>query len=229
MIQRAEASGYEAIVLTVDTPLLGRREADVRNRFALPSHLTLGNFDQTGGKHALVSKAEGNSGLAAYVASLFDQAISWKDVKWLKSITKLPVVVKGILSPEDARIAVQLGCEGVLVSNHGARQLDGVPATIEALKDVVKAVDGRAEVYMDGGIRRGTDVFKALALGARAVFIGRPLLWGLAQNGEHGVMEVLRILSSELQNAMMFSGVASVQEIGPEYLIREDYYRRSNL
>ena len=159
LVKRAEDAGYKAIVLTVDTPLLGRREPDVRNRFALPSHLQLGNF-QKQDKHAQVGKDASTSGLAAYVASLFDQTISWDDVKWLKKLTTLPLIVKGILSPHDAKIAVDLGCEGILVSNHGARQLDGVPATIEALQDVVRAVDGRAEVYLDGGVRRGTDVFK---------------------------------------------------------------------
>uniref|UniRef100_H3G504 FMN hydroxy acid dehydrogenase domain-containing protein n=1 Tax=Phytophthora ramorum TaxID=164328 RepID=H3G504_PHYRM len=154
------------------------------------------------------------SGLAHYVSELFDLTLNWNDVKWLKSITELPVVVKGVLSPEDAKIAVDMGCEGVLVSNHGARQLDGVSATIDALPAIVKAVDGRAEVYLDGGVRRGTDVFKALALGARAVFLGRPVLYGLAHSGEAGVASVLRILNEELKHAMLFSGTAKLADIG---------------
>ncbi|RLN89951.1 hypothetical protein BBJ28_00025209, partial [Nothophytophthora sp. Chile5] len=176
---RAEEAGYKAIVLTVDAPVLGNREPDVRNHFSIPSHLTMANF------------AAQNSDLtdyADYVSDLYDQTLSWKDVQWLKSITKLPVVVKGVLTPEDAKIAVEIGCEGILVSNHGARQLDGVSATIDALPAIVQAVNGRAEVYMDGGIRRGTDVLliyfvvQALALGARAVFLGRPILYGLAHS-----------------------------------------------
>lgn len=182
LVQRAECAGYKAIVLTVDTPMLGHREADVRNHFSLPDHLTTANFSQVGGEHEHGIKSLKDSGLAHYVSELFDLTLNWNDVKWLKSITSLPIVVKGILSPEDAKIAVELGCEGILVSNHGARQLDGVAATIDALPAIVKAVNSRAEVYLDGGIRRGTDVFKALALGARAVFVGRPVLFGLAHS-----------------------------------------------
>ena len=182
LVQRAEKAGYKAIVLTVDTPMLGHREPDVRNHFSLPSHLTMANFTHVGGAYEHGVTSHKDSGLATYVSDLFDLTLNWNDVKWLKSITRLPVVVKGVLSPEDATIAVEMGCEGVLVSNHGARQLDGVAATIDALPAIVKAVDGRAEVYMDGGVRRGTDVFKALALGARAVFLGRPILFGLAHS-----------------------------------------------
>ncbi|KAL8006761.1 putative FMN-dependent dehydrogenase, alpha-hydroxy acid dehydrogenase, FMN-dependent [Plasmopara halstedii] len=214
LVHRAEKSGYKAIVLTVDTPKLGHREPDVRNRFSLPNHLTMANFTRVGGEHEKGVCSNEDSGLAHYVSELFDLTLNWNDVKWLKSITELPIVVKGVLSPEDAKIAVGLGCEGILVSNHGARQLDGVAATIDALPAIVKAVDGRAEVYMDGGIRRGTDVFKALALGARAVFIGRPILFGLAHSGEAGVINVLRILTDELKHAMLFSGTARLADIG---------------
>ncbi|GMF16311.1 unnamed protein product [Phytophthora fragariaefolia] len=182
LVRRAEQAGYKAIVLTVDTPMLGHREPDVRNRFSLPGHLTMANFAEVGGEHEHGVSSLKDSGLAHYVSELFDLTLNWNDVKWLKSITKLPVVVKGVLSPEDAKIAVDMGCEGILVSNHGARQLDGVAATIDALPAIVQAVDGRAEVYLDGGVRRGTDVFKALALGARAVFLGRPVLFGLAHS-----------------------------------------------
>jgi (S)-2-hydroxy-acid oxidase len=172
LVRRAEQAGYKAIVLTVDAPVLGNREADVRNHFSVPSHLTMANF---GPQNA-------TSDYADYVSALYDQSLSWKDVEWLKGITKLPIVAKGVLTPEDAVMAVESGCGGILVSNHGARQLDGVAATIDALPAIVKAVDGRAEVYLDGGVRRGTDVFKALALGARAVFVGRPVLFGLAHS-----------------------------------------------
>jgi (S)-2-hydroxy-acid oxidase len=160
LVLRAEKAGYKAIVLTVDTPKLGHREPDVRNKFHLPPHLKAANFLQVGGQHANGVRSLQDSGLAQYVGELFDLTLNWEDVKWLKSITKLPVVVKGVLTAEDAKIAVEMGCEGILVSNHGARQLDGVSSTIEALPEVVAAVNGRAEVYMDGGVRRGTDVFK---------------------------------------------------------------------
>ncbi|RLN55210.1 hypothetical protein BBJ29_006121 [Phytophthora kernoviae] len=173
LVRRAEKAGYKAIVLTVDTPVLGKREHDIRNHFSVPRHLTMANF---------APQNADSTDYADYVSNLYDQTLSWKDVRWLKNISKLPVVVKGILTSEDAKIAVEIGCEGVLVSNHGARQLDGVSATIDALPAIVQAVNGRAEVYMDGGVRRGTDVFKALALGARAVFVGRPVLYGLAHN-----------------------------------------------
>ncbi|TDH68921.1 hypothetical protein CCR75_000275 [Bremia lactucae] len=221
LVQRAECAGYKAIVLTVDTPMLGHREADVRNHFSLPDHLTTANFSQVGGEHEHGIKSLKDSGLAHYVSELFDLTLNWNDVKWLKSITSLPIVVKGILSPEDAKIAVELGCEGILVSNHGARQLDGVAATIDALPAIVKAVNSRAEVYLDGGIRRGTDVFKALALGARAVFVGRPVLFGLAHSGEAGVSNVLRIINDELKHTMLFSGTATLTDISPAYVRRE--------
>ncbi|KAF4320816.1 hypothetical protein BBO99_00002903 [Phytophthora kernoviae] len=211
LVRRAEKAGYKAIVLTVDTPVLGKREHDIRNHFSVPRHLTMANF---------APQNADSTDYADYVRNLYDQTLSWKDVQWLKNISKLPVVVKGILTPEDAKIAVEIGCEGVLVSNHGARQLDGVSATIDALPAIVKAVNGRAEVYMDGGVRRGTDVFKALALGARAVFVGRPVLYGLAHNGETGVSRVLRILNDELKHVMLFSGTGTLGNISPAYIRR---------
>lgn len=220
LVKRAEKAGYKAIVLTVDTPMLGHREADVRNHFSLPNHLTMANFAQVGGQHEHGVASLKDSGLADYVSELFDLTLNWNDVKWLKSITHLPVVVKGVLSPEDAKIAVEMGCEGILVSNHGARQLDGVSSTIDALPAIVKAVNGRAEVYLDGGVRRGTDVFKALALGARAVFLGRPVLYGLAHSGEAGVSSVLRILNQELKHAMLFAGTKTLADINPAYVRR---------
>uniref|UniRef100_A0A8C6WXI6 (S)-2-hydroxy-acid oxidase n=1 Tax=Neogobius melanostomus TaxID=47308 RepID=A0A8C6WXI6_9GOBI len=166
LVRRAEQAGYQAIFLTVDTPYLGRRWDDVRNRFKLPSHLSYGE----------------DSGLSVYVSKAIDPSLSWEDVLWLKAHTQLPVILKGILT-EDARQAVDCGVDGILVSNHGARQLDGVPATLDVLSEVVQAVAGRCDVYLDGGVRKGTDVLKALALGAKAVFIGRPVLWGLACQG----------------------------------------------
>ncbi|KDO33746.1 hypothetical protein SPRG_01627 [Saprolegnia parasitica CBS 223.65] len=222
LVVRAEKAGYKALVLTVDTPVLGSREPDHRNNFALPKHLTMANF--THGKHA---HRMNEVGLSQYTKELFDLNITWDDVAWLQSITTLPVVVKGILTPEDAIMACDVGCKGILVSNHGARQLDTVPATIEVLPAIVEAVQGRAEVYLDGGVRRGTDVFKALALGARAVFLGRPTLWGLAHSGQQGVEDVISMLTNELAHAMMFSATTTLADIGPNYVRHEAYFRQA--
>ena len=151
--------------------------------------------------------------MAAYVASLFDPALTWKDIEWLARVTKLPILVKGILRPDDALRAVKHGASGIIVSNHGARQLDTTPATISILPEIVDAVAGAVEVYVDGGIRRGTDVLKAMAYGARAVLIGRPILWGLAVGGEDGVSYVLEMLRQELDLAMALSGCPTLTAI----------------
>lgn len=214
LARRAERAGYKALAITVDTPVLGRREADVRNRFKLPGHLTMANFASEGGSHAEGTKDGGkDSGLAAYVASLIDRTLQWKDVQWLRSVCNLPIVVKGVMTPEDALMAMQCGVDAIWVSNHGARQLDTVASTIELLPDIVKAVNGRCEVYLDGGVCRGTDAFKALALGARAVFIGRPVLWGLAHSGEEGVYQVLELLKKEFEMAMRLTGCTKLSDI----------------
>jgi len=211
LVQRAAAAGCSALVLTVDAQIWGRRERDVRNRFQLPAGLSVKNL-MPAGQEAFPKEAQ-DSGLAAYVASLFDQTLSWRDVEWLCGLTTLPVLLKGIVHPDDARLAVAHGAAGVIVSNHGGRQLDTAPATIEALPAVVEAVDGRIEVLIDGGIRRGTDVIKALALGARAVAVGRPVLWGLAYDGQRGVERVLELLRSEVDLAVGLCGAASIHEL----------------
>ncbi|KAJ1156536.1 hypothetical protein NDU88_009255 [Pleurodeles waltl] len=206
LVQRAERAGYKGIFLTVDTPYLGRRFDDVRNRFQLPPHLRMKNF-QTSDLAFASEKGYGeDSGLAVYVAKAIDPSIKWVDIEWLRGLTSLPIVAKGILRADDALEAVKHGVDGILVSNHGARQLDGVPATIDALPEIVEAVKGKVEVYLDGGIRKGTDVLKALALGANAVFIGRPVLWGLAYQGEDGVHDVLQMLKEELRLSMALAG-----------------------
>ncbi len=170
VVQRAVAAGYRAIVLTADLPVLGNREKDVRNNFVLPSHMRLANFPDE------QPEPEQNS-----ISIPF--APTWETLDWLKTLTSLPIIVKGILTAEDALLALERGVSGIVVSNHGGRQLDTALASIEALPEIVEAVAGRCEVYLDSGIRRGTDVLKALALGARAVLIGRPIFWGLAVNG----------------------------------------------
>ncbi len=203
MVRRAEACGCTALVLTVTMPVLGRRERDARNGFRLPDGMEMANFH--GLRHAAFPDAHG-SRFEAFVDSEFDRSLTWEAVEWLRSITRLPVLLKGIVTPEDAALAVTHGVAGVIVSNHGGRQLDGAEPTLLALPRVVEAVDGRAPVLVDGGIRRGTDVAKALSLGARAVLIGRPYLWGLAVDGQAGVERVLALLRAELERALALLG-----------------------
>ena len=190
-IEEAVDAGYSALVLTVDVPYIGRRERDVRVGFEVPEGLTV-QGDLFG---------EG-----------FDASVSWRDLEWLAGYG-LPVVVKGLLTAEDAQLACEHGAAAVVVSNHGGRQLDGVSATLDVLEEVVAAVDGRAEVYLDGGVRRGVDVLKALALGARAVLIGRAMLWGLAVAGEEGVTDVLRMFQEEVELGLALVGCASPADV----------------
>ncbi|KAJ1667495.1 Hydroxyacid oxidase 1 [Coemansia sp. RSA 1813] len=223
LIERAQDSGYSAIALTVDTPFLGRRLADIRNKFRLPPHLTMANFAdqakaQVSSSGESQSAAENSSGLATYVASQIDPTLNWAHVQWVKSVSRVPVLVKGVLTAEDAELAVQAGVDGIIVSNHGGRQMDTAPATIDALEEVCCAVRGRVEVYLDGGVRRGTDVLKALALGARAVFLGRPVLWALNYNGEDGVVEMLDMINEEFRLAMALAGCATVSDIKREHV-----------
>ena len=205
LVARAEAAGYEAIVLTVDAPLLGRRERDARNRFALPEGMTAANLADA---LARVSSDGRDSGLFQFFASQIDPGFTWADLATLCSSTRLPVLVKGVLRADDATRAIEAGARGVIVSNHGGRQLDTAIASIDALPEVVEAVAGRAPVLVDGGIRRGTDILKALALGADAVLLGRPILWGLV-DGEAGVRHVLQLLHAEFDLAMALAGCAS--------------------
>ncbi|KAL5732140.1 (S)-2-hydroxy-acid oxidase [Ranunculus cassubicifolius] len=207
LIRRAERCGYKAIVLTADAPRHGRREADIKNQMIRP-HLK--NFE---GLLSTKVDTEKGSNLEAFTSKAFDPSFSWKDIEWLKSITKLPILIKGVLTAEDAVKAVEVGVAGIIVSNHGGRQLDHAPATITVLEEVVQAVRGKVPVLFDGGIRRGTDVFKALALGAQAVLIGRPVIYGLAAKGEYGVRRVIEMLRDELELTMALSGCCSVNDI----------------
>jgi len=211
VVARAEAAGCRALVLTVDAPLIGTRERDVRNGFALPAGLSVANMLPSG--YGAIGARPGESGLAAYVAEMLDTSVTWEDVAWLRSRTRLPLVLKGVVRADDARRAVDAGVDGVVVSNHGGRQLDTSPATIEVLGRVVDVVQGRCEVLVDGGVRRGTDVLKALALGARAVLLGRPVLWGLALDGQSGVEHVLELLRREIDLAMALAGCSSVADV----------------
>ncbi|HSN26561.1 MAG TPA: alpha-hydroxy acid oxidase [Kofleriaceae bacterium] len=209
LVRRVEAAGCKALVLTVDAPLLGRRERDVRNRFALPPGLAVENMHGYGE----VGRPAMDSGLAQYFADLIDPSLTWEAIGWLRSLTKLPVLVKGIVRADDAARAVAAGASGIVVSNHGGRQLDASPATIEVLARVSDAVAGRAEILLDGGVRRGADVIKALALGAKAVLVGRPVLWGLAAAGRAGVAAALGVLRRELDLAMALCGCPDVASI----------------
>ncbi|MBX5448683.1 alpha-hydroxy acid oxidase [Thermogemmatispora sp.] len=193
LVARAEAAGYQGLVLTVDTPRWGNKERAARHPLTRGIHKA--NFE---------NESE---------ADLPDPSCTWEIIPWLRSLTRLPLILKGILTPEDAQRACDYGVDAIIVSNHGGRQLDGVPATIEVLPEIVEAVAGRCEVYLDGGIRRGTDILKALALGARAVLVGRPPLWGLAVNGAQGVADVLDILRDELEQAMALAGCPRLADI----------------
>jgi isopentenyl diphosphate isomerase/L-lactate dehydrogenase-like FMN-dependent dehydrogenase len=200
LVEQARAEGFTVLVLTVDAPVLGRRERDFRTRFTLPADVSVASLGRGG-----MTPAE--------TTELFSPAVSWKDVERFASWAGLPIVVKGVLTAEDALLACEHGAAGIVVSNHGGRQLDGVPATIDALPEVVEAVDGRVEVLVDGGVRRGADVVRALALGARAVLAGRAPLWGLAAGGEAGAQQVLELLREEIRLALQLVGCRTPADV----------------
>lgn len=221
LVRRAEENGYEALVVTVDSPLLGRREKDIANGFHLPQGLRAANLENFNMGTVAQSEDHKESGLAAYIASLYDTSLTWKELSWIVSLTKLPVLVKGILRGDDALLAMDHGAAGIIVSNHGGRQLDTTVPTIKALPAVVKALrqhGHQCPVIMDGGVRRGTDVLKAMALGARAVLLGRPLLWGLALAGENGAAAVLDMIRAELDLALGLIGCPSVADLTGDLL-----------
>jgi isopentenyl diphosphate isomerase/L-lactate dehydrogenase-like FMN-dependent dehydrogenase/DNA-binding transcriptional MocR family regulator len=206
IIERAENAGFEAVVLTVDCPRLGRRLRDLRNGFRLPPGTTPANLEPADGSEFTAP--------AAHALAEFEPALDWGVVEWLRSVTRLPILLKGLMTGADGARAVDAGVDGVIVSNHGGRQLDGVRATLDALPEVAAAVAGGCPVLLDGGVRKGTDVMAALALGADAVLLGRPVLHGLAVAGEQGVTDVLGLLSEELGDAMILTGTPSVADIG---------------
>jgi isopentenyl diphosphate isomerase/L-lactate dehydrogenase-like FMN-dependent dehydrogenase len=209
VVENAEASGCEALVLTVDTPVLGRRERDLRTGFVVEAATAVPSVRAAGLREPMP-----NDGMSiSELAQLLDPGLTWADVEQLVAGTALPVIVKGVLDPRDARHAVDHGAAGVVVSNHGGRQLDTVPPTAECLPAVVDEVGEDADVIVDGGIRRGTDVFKALAIGARAVMVGRPVLWGLAVGGAQGASRVLELLITELDNTLALAGAPSIKEL----------------
>jgi 4-hydroxymandelate oxidase len=208
LIDRATEAGCGALIVTVDVPVMGRRLRDVRNSFALPSEVVAANLvDKYTEAHSVLN---GSSAVAAHTATAFDPTFSWQDLAWVRSVTEIPLLVKGILDPRDALAAVDAGADGVVVSNHGGRQFDGAPASIDALGSVIDAVGNDFPVLLDSGIRGGTDVLKALAIGADAVLVGRPLLWALAAGA---VDEALALLGGELRDAMLLAGCADLAAV----------------
>lgn len=236
--ERAAAAGYDALVLTVDNQLLGRRERDLRNGFTIPPRFSLGDIAAMATKarwlmrmgpvlprvtfanYARPDETTDLGSLARRMTSLLDPGLSWADVDWLRGIWKGPLILKGILHPQEATRAVEHGVDGIVVSNHGGRQLDGAIASLDALPGIVSAVNGTIPVLLDGGVRRGSDVVKALALGARACLIGRPHLWGLTVAGEAGVAHVLRLLRDEIDRTLGLMGARRIADLGPAHVAR---------
>ena len=211
LVQAAAVAGYTALVLTVDVQILGRRERDLRHAFALPDGVRMRNFERRFGDLPADTAT-------AHLANVANPALTWADLAWMRDLSGLPVIVKGILTAEDATLAVEHGAAAVWVSNHGGRQLDGAIASLDALPDVVMAVRGRVPVVFDGGVRRGTDALKALALGADLIAVGRPVLYGLAAAGEAGAHAVMAMLTRELHTALTLCGVPSLASVGPDLL-----------
>ena len=235
IVERARKSGYQALVLTVDVPISARRERDLRNGFTIPPRPRvnqIGDLVQhfgwfyaqlkseiTGHKMSMGNFTPENVGMRTrlkmleVVNELFDPSITWSDVAWLKSIWNGPIVIKGIMTPEDAKLAIKAGADAIWISNHGGRQLDGVSGTIEVLPEIAKAVKGKAEIYLDGGVRRGSDIVKAIALGANACMIGRPYMYGLAANGAAGVESIIGILEIEMDATMALMGRPTIASL----------------
>ena len=218
LVARAAECGCRAIALTVDAPVGGVRERDLRNDFKFPSELPMRNVLPAGPEPPAPNAPP--LSFQQYVNSMLDPSLDWGDLEWLCARTKLPVLVKGVVRPDDAVRAAEHGAQGVIVSNHGGRQLDTAPAALDVLEPIVQAVGERLTVLADGGVRRGTDVLKALALGAKAVLVGRPVLWGLAVGGEAGARRVLELLRNELDVAMALAGCRTVGEIDRDLVRR---------
>ena len=239
LVERARDNGYKAIMLTVDTPVFGRRERDVRRGFTLPPKIGLETFvdgilhpkwtwDFVRSEPITFSAVAGRKSvdgstavtLSDYVNSQFDPTLSWKDLDWIREVSGLPLMLKGIQSVEDAKLAVKLGVDAIALSNHGGRQYDGAPAPVALLPRVVDAVGGSIEVLVDGGVRRGSDVVKACALGARAVMFGRPYLYGLGAGGEMGVRWAIDHITSGVTRTMGLIGETSITKLSPGVVTR---------
>ncbi|MEX2123657.1 MAG: alpha-hydroxy acid oxidase [Woeseia sp.] len=217
LVRRAEAAGYAALVITVDAVVGGVRNREQRAGFRLPPGVEAVNLRSRDEQPEMIARA-GES--AVFGSPIVAAAPTWKDLEWLRSLTSLPVLLKGVMSPADAAIAADLGVAGIIVSNHGGRILDAQPAAIDALDGIAQAVHGRLPLLLDGGVRRGTDVLKGLALGARAVLVGRPYIYGLAAAGASGVAHVLHMLRTELEIAMVLTGCRTLADIGRDLLWR---------
>lgn len=223
IIRRAETANYQAIVLTVDAPVSGLRERDQSHNFQFPSTIQFKNLSKENLNNKSITSSE--SAVARYV-DLYDKTITWKDLDWLRSKTKLPIIIKGVLHPDDAKLALDNGVDAIIVSNHGGRQLDNSVSTISILPKIVKVINNKIPILMDGGIRRGIDIFKALAMGADGVLVGRPIIWGLSIDGAEGVISILNLLKLELINAMTLAGFTSISQLkseGASVLLRERY------
>jgi L-lactate dehydrogenase (cytochrome) len=241
-VERARAAGYRALLLTVDVQVISRRERDLRNGFTVPPRVTARNVVDTlrragwvrrvlmGQRRLTLANLVGAPGaprtdivtLAGVANRQVDPSISWADLAWFRSLWSGPLILKGVMTAADARRAAEHGMDGLIVSNHGGRQLDGTRATIEALPEIVDAVGNRMEVLLDGGVRRGADVVRALALGARAVMVGRPYLYGLATGGQAGVRRALEILANEVDHVLALTGVPRVADLEPSLVRRAD-------
>jgi 4-hydroxymandelate oxidase len=225
LVKRAAAAGYGALVLTVDTPQVGRRHRDERNGFTVGGDVRAVNIDAEvmAPSHQQVA---GASAIATHSALTFDPSLHWADLDWLRGLTDLPIVLKGVLTAEDATLAVEAAVDALIVSNHGGRQLDGALPSLDALAEVAAAVDGACPVLFDGGVRTGADAFTALALGADAVLVGRPALWALATDGDTGVARLLDLLHDELTHTMMLAGRPELAGIDRGALVRAGRPRR---
>lgn len=247
-VQRCKASHYNALCLTVDTMVAGNRERDLVNGMTMPPRISLKNFFSYGSRfewlyhlllnpdfklanvaHRVDALGKGSMGLIDYVNSQFDRTVTWDDAAWLAQQWDGPLVIKGLQSPADAKRAVEIGATALMVSNHGGRQLDGAPAPIDCIGPIRDAVGDRLELIVDGGIRRGTHIIKALAQGADACSIGRPYLYGLAAGGQQGVERALFLLKAELERSMALLGTRTITDIGPEHLIGPPPISRLNL
>jgi L-lactate dehydrogenase (cytochrome) len=244
LIDRARAAKCSALVLTMDLQILGQRHKDVRNGLLVPPKFTPKFFLEIARKpawafgmlgtqrrtfrniHGHVTEATNLRSLSQWTRTQFDLTLNWKDVGWIKDRFGGPVIIKGVLDPEDARLAVAAGADGIIVSNHGGRQLDGAPSTIRVLPEIVDAVGDKTEVYMDGGIRSGQDVLKAVALGAKATFIGRAMNYGLGAGGEAGVTRALNIIRAEMDTTMALMGERDIKNIGLHNIYSNDLVRR---
>ncbi|KAK9836399.1 hypothetical protein WJX84_002922 [Apatococcus fuscideae] len=217
LLRDAAEAGYKALMVTVDAPHLGYRQADERNEFSLPPPMGLRNLEGLQSKGPDGSRSK--SSISQVFTSQIDPGLSWEFIAWLRTVSNLPIFVKGVLNPADAHLAVQHSVDGIIVSNHGGRQLDFSPAAVDMVPAIRDAVGHRVPILVDGGVRSGTDIIKAIALGADAVLLGRPVLWGLALEGQHGVAKVLETLRSELELSMALCGAPTLAHITPSLLM----------